>query len=184
VADKLAALGYSHLLVRRDSAVGRWFGSRPPPDRLPVAASFADSQVFAVAATTPDIYTAAMTRFGSREHDAEWSWRWMETAAAWTVVNTGSRPVDASLDLELSAFHRTRRLSVLLDGHLVQTLVVDPLRRTYQVGPFRVSTGSHELSFHPGEVPTAAGDVINDGDRRRLSFAFGTWSWSSAGEEP
>ena len=33
--------------------------------------------------------------------------------------------------------------------------------------------GGHELVFHPSEAPTVAGDAINNGDRRPLSFAVG-----------
>ena len=58
LSRKLAASGYTHLLVRRDTADGRWFADRPSPDGLRVAARFDDGQVFAVTATTPPIYTA------------------------------------------------------------------------------------------------------------------------------
>ena len=44
--------------------------------------------------------------------------------------------------------------------------------------------GDHKLVFHPADPPAAAGDVIDNGDRRRLSFAIGTWTWRVQGEEP
>jgi hypothetical protein len=47
-----------------------------------------------------------------------------------------------------------------------------------------VIPGGHELVFHPVEEPTAAGHVINNGDRRRLSFALGTWNWTVHSEHP
>ena len=84
----------------------------------------------------------------------------------------------------MSAFHRARRMELLLDGRSVQTLVVEPSRRIYQIGPLTVPPGDHELVFHPAEAPTVAGDVINNGDRRPLSFALGTWNWSVRGEQP
>jgi hypothetical protein len=37
--------------------------------------------------------------------------------------------------------------------------------------------------FHPAEKPTVANEVINNGDRRALSFALGTWHWTVRGEE-
>ena len=77
LSQKLAANGYTHLLVRRDTADGQWFADHPAPDGLRVAARFDDGQVFAVTARTPAIYTATMTGFFPREHDAEWTWRWM-----------------------------------------------------------------------------------------------------------
>ena len=125
-----------------------------------------------------------MTGFFPREHDADWSWRWMGADAAWTIVNTSNRPIVATLGLELSAFHRARRMELRLDGRPVQTLVVEPSRRIYQLGPLTIVPGDHELVFHPAEAPTVAGDVISNGDRRPLSFALGTWSWTVQSEQP
>ena len=182
--EKLAALGYTHLLLRSDSADGRAFADRPAPVGLRLAADFPGARVFAVTAPTPAIYTAAMTGFSPREHDAGRSWRWMGTEAAWTVVNTTTQPIETALDLELSAFHRTRQLELRLDGRPVQTVVVAPSRRTYQFGPLTVAPGDHELVFHPVEAPTVAADVLTTGDRRALSFAVSTWSWTVRAERP
>jgi hypothetical protein len=182
--QKLAAMGYTHLLLRPDTADGRAFADRPAPDGLRLAADFPGGRVFAVTAHIPAIYTATMTGFAPREHDAERSWRWMGTDAAWTVVNTSTRPIETALGLELSAFHRTRHLELRLDGRHVQTLAVEPPRRIYQLGPLTVPPGDHELVFHPVEAPTVAADVIANGDRRALSFAFSTWSWTVRGERP
>ena len=184
LSRKLAANGYTHLLVRRNTADGQWFTDHPAPDGLRVAARFDDGQVFAVTARTPAIYTATMTGFFPREHDAEWTWRWMGNDAAWTIVNTSARPIVADIGIEMSAFHRARRMELRLDGRSVQTLVVEPSRRIYQIGPLTVPPGDHELVFHPAEAPTVAGDVINNRDRRPLSFALGTWNWTVRGEQP
>ena len=184
LSRKLAANGYTHLIVRRDSADGPSFVGRPAPDGLRVAARFDDGEVFAVTVQTPAIYTATMTRFFPREHDAEWSWRWMGADAAWTIVNTGARPMVAVISIEMSAFHRARDMELRLDGHPVQTLVVGPTRRVYEIGPITVPPGDHELVFHPTEAPTMAGEVIDNADPRRLSFAIGTWNWRVQGEQP
>jgi hypothetical protein len=187
LSQKLAANGYTHLLVRRDTGDRQPFADQPAPDGLRVAARFDDGQVFAVTAQTATIYTATMSGFFPREHDAEWAWRWMGANAAWTIVNTSGRPIVATLGLEMSAFHRARRMELLLDGRPVenvQTLVVEPARRIYQIGPLTVPPGDHALVFHPAEVPTVASDVIDNGDRRPLSFALGTWNWSVRGEQP
>ena len=53
LSQKLAANGYTHLLVRRDTADGQSFADRPAPDGLRVAARFDDGEVFAVTAHTP-----------------------------------------------------------------------------------------------------------------------------------
>jgi hypothetical protein len=46
---QLAAAGFTHLLVRRETPAGRWFASHPPPAGLRSLAQFRDSTVFAVA---------------------------------------------------------------------------------------------------------------------------------------
>jgi hypothetical protein len=181
---KLAAVGYTHLLVRRSNWEGRWFANRRAPDGLRLQAHFGDGDVFAVTAETPPVYTAEMTAFSNREFSEDWTWRWMGPDASWKIVNTSARPIVAAIDLEMSAFHRARRMELRLDGHPVQTLVVEPLRRIYQIGPFTVAPGDHELVFHPAEPPTVADDVINNGDRRPLSFALGTWNWTVRSEQP
>jgi len=178
LAHKLAASGFAQLLVRRDTAAGQWFVKRPAPRGLRVVANLKDGVVFAVTEPSPEIYTAATTGFFPREHDAEWSWQWMGGGAAWTIVNTSARPVIAAVSLEVSAFHRPRRMELVLDGHPAQAVVVEPLRRVYEIGPLTVPSGSHQLAFHPAESPTVAHDVIKNGDPRPLSFAVGTWSWS------
>jgi len=181
--QKLAATGYTHLLIRRDAADARTLTDRSEPDGLHLAARFADSRVFEVTAQRPTIYTGTMTGFFAREHDAMRSWRWMGTDAAWTVVNTSARPIVATLGLEIASFHRVRHVVLRLDGQPVQMLAVEPPRRVYQIGPLTMPPGDHELVFHPDEEPTVAGDVINNGDLRPLSFAVGTWSWTVRSEQ-
>jgi hypothetical protein len=48
--DKLTAFGYTHLLVRRDSAAGRRYENRGVPEGLTSAARFEDGEVFTVTA--------------------------------------------------------------------------------------------------------------------------------------
>jgi len=182
--QKLAAVGYTHLLVRRGTRERRWFANRRAPDGLRLQAHFSDGDVFAVTAEPPSVYTAEMTAFSDREYNEDWTWRWMGPDASWKIVNTSARPIVAAIGLEMSAFHRARRMELQLDGHSVQTLVVEPSRRIYQIGPLTVPPGAHELVFHPSEAPTVADDVINNGDRRPLSFALGTWNWTVRGEQP
>jgi hypothetical protein len=184
---KLSALGYTHLLVRRDSADAQAYARHPAPDGLRAVARFADGQVFAVTARVPAILTGAMTGFFPREHHGARSWRWMGDDGAWAIVNTSAQPIVATLELEMSAFHRSRRLTLRLDGLPatdMQTLVVEPSRRIHQIGPLTIGPGTHELSFHPFEAATVADDAIHNGDRRALSFAIGTWNWAVRGDRP
>ncbi len=71
-SQKLAATGYTHLLVRRDTAEGRWFATHASDGGgFRVAANLEDGQVLAVTATPPPIYTATMPGFFRREHNAQ-----------------------------------------------------------------------------------------------------------------
>ena len=170
--------------MRRHTANARRLAGRQAPDGLRVVARFDDGQVLAITGPAPAIYTASMSGFFPREHAAEWTWRWMGASAAWTIVNTRVRPIVVTLDLELSAFHRARRMELQLDGRPVQTILVEPPRGIHHIGPFTVSPGRHQLTFHPDEGATVASDVIDNGDRRPLSCAFGTWHWTVQGEQP
>lgn len=48
---RLAAAGFSHLLVRRETTAGMWFAGNPPPDGLRRVERFDDSEVFAITAS-------------------------------------------------------------------------------------------------------------------------------------
>jgi len=54
--EKLAASGYTHLLVRRESPTGRWFASHPPPEGLRRLEQFSDSEVFAVSISPHPVF--------------------------------------------------------------------------------------------------------------------------------
>jgi hypothetical protein len=180
LSARLAAEGFTHLIVRPDSRTGRAFFDRPTPPGLRLAARFLDGQVFTVTAPRPAVYMAAMTRFWPREHDGQGTWRWMGANAAWTVVNASGGPVVAALDVELSAFQRPRRLTLIFDGRAIETLAIDPARRVHEAGPFAMAPGRHELVFQSADPP-AEGDA-GRADPRPLSFAVGAWVWILQGE--
>lgn len=184
LAGKLAAHGYTHLLVRRNASNGTWSPQPSSRDGLVVAATFSDSRVFGVAVLRPGVYTDAMAGFSNRERDGDWSWRWMGASGAWTVKNITTAPVAATLDVEVSSFHRERQLSVWLDESLAYTFVAAPTRQRYRIGPLIMRPGAHTLRFTPHEPPTVADEVTHNRDRRPLSLAFGDWRWSVEGAAP
>jgi hypothetical protein len=175
--QKLAANGYTHLIVRRGTPVSRLFDEHALPEGLNLSARFADGRVFRVTAPRPSIYTATMGGFFPREYDGSRSWRWMGANAEWTIVNTGARPIVATLGLELSA-NSAERMDVQLDGRHLQTLVVEPSRPSYELGPLTVGPGDHQLVFRATSALTVPDDIVNNGDRRQLSFKLGTWTWT------
>jgi hypothetical protein len=182
LAETLAATGHTHLLVRRQTADGEWLLARAPLDGLRVVADLEDGRVFAVTTPPPSLHIAAMTGFFPREHNAEWSWRWMGAEAAWTVVNAGDRAIVIALDIEMSAFDLPREMTLRLDGQVAQTSVVETTRGMRRIGPLTLSPGVHTLVFQTVDAPTRANDVLGNGDTRLLSISVGRWRWSMWGE--
>jgi hypothetical protein len=180
---KLAATGFTHVIVRRGTPESQVFHDHAPPAGFSLAARFANGRVFAVTAPTPAVYTATMTGFFPREYDGSRSWRWMGARGEWTIVNTGTRPIVATLGLELSA-NPAERMDVRLDGRHLQTLDVAPSRRTYQVGPLTIGLGPHQLAFHATTAPAVPDDIGGNGDRRPLSFELGRWTWTPRSDQP
>lgn len=176
VAARLAGAGYTHLILRRDADGGRRSRALAAPAAgLQLAAHFADSDVYAVAALTPRVETVLMTAFLPRERDAAWSWRWIGAAASWTIANRGGEPIEASLDVELMAFSGVRPLTVLLDGRVRQTLMIADRRETYRIGPLPLTPGEHQLTFRPDDPPSRG--APGSGETRALSFRVGGWQW-------
>jgi hypothetical protein len=175
---RLAAEGYTHLLVRPGSRAGRLWAVRPPAGGLRLAADMDGTRVFEVTASIPPVYTAATGGFFSREVDPERTWQWMGDAASWAVVNTGDKAIVAGLTVELQAFGALRHLQLTLDGRDVGVLTVGMERRFHAVPPFALPPGRHTLAFVPREPPVLADTLLHNGDDRRLSFAVGEWRWS------
>jgi len=179
---KLAANRFTHLVVPRGPE-GQLFTDSPPAG-VRTAARFRDGHVFEITAARPEIYTAAMRGFHPRERDTAGSWQWMGADASWTVINTTNRPILATLHVELTAMHHSRRLDLLLAGRHIQSIVVDQSRRSYRLGPLSVMPGPHQLVFHAIDRPTVPDDVNANGDRRALSFEFRAWTWTVMSEQP
>ncbi len=183
-AEKLAAAGYTHLLVRADSPANRWLLDHPVPAGLQRLAGTPDGTVFAVTAPAPAVYTETLSGFSRRELNAAWTWRWMGGDSSWTINNPGARSIAATLEIEFEAFATPRRLQVRLDGRDVDTLAVGTARRRYATVPMTVPPGRHMLAFHPVEPPVAADTLTHNGDTRPLSFAVGDWRWIARQDQP
>lgn len=182
-AQKLAAQGYSHLLLRRGPASTAWPAPATERSGFRLAASWADSAVYRVAESRPAVYTALMSGFSPREQNHEWSWRWMGAEAAWSVINSMGVAKTVTLDVELAAFAHNRELTVALNGADVQAVHVQPAWRSLRIGPLVVPPGAHELRFRSAQPPTVADQLVHNGDHRALSVAVGAWTWRVAGAQ-
>lgn len=174
LAGKLAAAGYTHLIARTASDTRRRFDTQLPEGFARVAA-FSGGEVLAVSVAPSPVYTGEVSGFFPREFDGPRSWRWMGDRAMWTVVNT--RPLNVELELELQSLGGKRHLQIALDGQPAETLLVDPALRMYRALVVTLPAGTHTLEFHASEAASTADLVAHNGDLRRLSVAFGTWTW-------
>lgn len=173
LAGRLAAGGYTHVIVRRGTPDARWIRTAGLPAGLTSAARFKDGQVFTASAAAATVYTARVNGFYPREYDNERTWLWMGAAATWDVMNTSAHTLIAALDVELSAFAGPRRLRVRIDGDEVQTIHVAEGRSVTRLESLILGPGRHTLTFEPLEPSGRA----TGGDSRTLSFAFGPWQW-------
>jgi hypothetical protein len=187
LADKLAALGYTHLILRRGSPVARWFDAQPSPAGLGHERRLRNGRSFDVLASRPPIYTGTMRGFYPREFEAMGSgstrsWRWASDTAVWEIVNTTAGDLRVILGVELQAFLEARDLEILLDAQVQQVLHVAPEWRWYETTTLRVPAGNHALTFRARQRPTIADAATQNGDPRPLTVAFGAWNWREAGD--
>jgi hypothetical protein len=175
LGHKLAALGYTHVVVRQDSAAGRWMKGKPVPEGLARGPEFEDGWVWVVAAEQPGTYVTGLVGFYPREYLGEATWRWMGQSGSLKVVNAAEQPVSTALELELLAFPGDRRVEWFLDGRRLYERVVTAEWRRYVVplGPLAPGETTLTLACHGPAV--VANDVRGNGDPRVLCLAVGSW---------
>ena len=175
-AANIWAAGFTHVLVR-NARQRRWLNEHGETEGFAAQARFADADIFAVRPRAL-IYTQQIAGFWPTERGGDASWRWMGADASWTIV-TPRPQARVTLDVDMSAFNVARPLAVRLDGGAAQTLHVTQAARTYRIGPLALSAGPHVLTFHSTAPATVADEVLGNGDRRALSFAMRTWTWTA-----
>jgi hypothetical protein len=181
-ARKLAWLGFTHLLVRRETPAGRWLDEKGPEPGLRVAAAFEDAVVLAVVPNGTGPFVVDLAGFHAREYSPGRTWRWIEREGRWTIGNLAREATPASLEIELSALAVRRRVEILLDQVKVEELEVPTDPRHFTIGPLSIPAGRSVLVFRPREAPVVANSVIGNGDPREISIAVGAWRWRRAGE--
>lgn len=172
LAAKLAALGFTHLLVRAGTDDAHLYaGDAPAGSGLSLVLRDADASLWQVTARLPTIFVDSMSGLLPREYGPAHSWRWMEHRADWRIMNPGAGAITATLRLELSAFARPRVATVLLNEVEVGHVMVDQEQRVHVIGPMVVPRGHHTLSFVTPSPET-------------LSIAFGGWRWTTVPQVP
>ena len=173
--DELAALGYTHMVVRPDRT-GEWIARAHALPRLVRGPTFPDSWILEVRADKPAVYVSALLGFGPREYEEQRTWRWMGQTGALHIASTRESP-GTVLAMDLRAFPHRRRVSWLLDGRRLGEVEVEAGWREYDLPlgplvPHRTST----LTLSCREPAIVANDVLHNHDHRALALAVGKWT--------
>ncbi|MFI5006164.1 MAG: hypothetical protein ACHQKZ_01940 [Solirubrobacterales bacterium] len=181
---KLAALGYTHVVVRRDSPAGRWMSGQPIPEGLAHGPEFEDGFVLAVASERPDAFLAGLLGFSPREYERGFSWRWMGQSGSLKIAAAAEPHVTSALELELKAFPGDRHVECLLEGRRVLELDVAAEWRRYEIPLASLPRGESTLTLACREPAVVANDIRRNGDSRALCLALGSWRLTPTGSSP
>lgn len=172
LGDKLAAMGYTHVLARRGGIEERWLAAHA--DGLAPGPQFEDGRVFQVTAGPPPVYVSALVGFHPREYQEEATWRWMKRTGSLVVVATRESP-GTVLEIDMKAFPRDRRVEWLLDGRRLGEVEVKTRWERYELRLPELAPGRAMLTLACREPAIVADDVLGNGDRRPLALALGAW---------
>jgi hypothetical protein len=174
LADKLKAMGYTHVVVRRDSAIGRRLAAISVPDGLARGSEFEDGWILEVRAERPRVYVSALLGFYPREYEGAATWRWMGQTGSLRLVAT-RESLGTVLDLELKAFPRERRVEWLLNGRRLGEMTVAAEWRRYELPLGPLAPGETTLTLACRGPAIAANDVLHNDDPRAIGLALGSW---------
>jgi hypothetical protein len=180
LADKLKAMGYTHVVVRRDSTIGRWLAANPVPEGLARGPEFEDGWILEVKAERPRVYVSALLGFYPREYEGEATWRWMGQTGALRLVAT-RESVGTVLELELKAFPGDRRVEWLLNGRRLGEVEVHAEWRRYELPLGPLAPGETTLTLACRGLAIVANDVLHNDDPRALGLAVGSWRIEDVG---
>jgi len=174
LGDKLSAMGYTHVVVRRDSTIGRRLAKKPAPEGLARGPEFEDGWILEVKAERPSVYVSALLGFYPREYEGQATWRWMEQTGALRVAAT-RESVGTLLELELKAFARDRQVEWFLDGRRLGEVEVTGEWRRFELPLGTLAPGEATLTLACRGPAIVANDVLHNDDPRALCLAVGSW---------
>lgn len=183
LGEKLRALGYTHVIVRRDTPVGAWLandtGRFAAQTALAPLIGFQRASVLAVNADRPRAYLSAWLGFHPREYEGRRTWRWMANVGTMRFAVTQEQP-EAILDLELRSFPADRRVEWLVNGRSLGELDVTPEWRVHQLRLGPLGRGETALTLSCREPAVIADEALGNRDPRALGLAIGAWTFRDA----
>ena len=164
-AGRAATLGYRYAIVRRTADA-----TAAPPGFILVR-DFPSAAVYDIVAPPAPAIVARIDGFRPVERSGGEAWRWMGASGRWLLQARGD--TTTTLEVELSAYQRPRRVGVFLNGREVAAINAGVERAWHAVGPLRLAPGQHELTFSAIDAPSPAPPP----DRRMLSVRLHDWRW-------
>ncbi|MFQ5527463.1 MAG: 6-pyruvoyl-tetrahydropterin synthase-related protein [Thermoanaerobaculia bacterium] len=172
LANKLAQEGFTHILVRRPSALGAWLIGRSTPRGWSQTGGFEDALLFELAARPPAPYFWFSSGFSWREFRDNESYRWMSDSGLLTVVNPTGSTLLLQPTARLHSFPDTRTMAILLDRVALAELEVTTRPEDYELPEIRLSPGAHSLNLRPTTPAVVADSLLGNGDYRPISIAI------------
>jgi len=174
LGDKLKVMGYTHVVVRRASTIGRWLAARPAPEGLARGPEFEDGWILEVKAERPRVYLSAWLGFDPREYEGDRTWRWMGQTGALQFVTT-RESMGTLLEVELKAFPRARQVEWFLNGRRLGEMEVAAEWRRYELPLGALAPGETTLTLACRGPAIVANDFLHNDDPRALGLAVGSW---------
>ena len=187
LGERLSALGYTHVVVRRHSAIGEWLAASSAAIHawplmadggLPRTLAFEDSWVLEVKAERPHVSMSAWLGFFPREYEAEDTWRWMAQKGT-LRIHTSRASAGTVLELELKAFPDPRHLEWFLNGKRGSGLEVTTEWRRFELPLGLLAPGDSTLALASSRPAIVANDVLHNGDSRSLALAVGRFNFKT-----
>ena len=182
LGEKLAAMGFTHAIVRRDSPEGRWRMEAPSRFAAHTAlrpeVDLDDAAVLAAATSTPGAaYIHEWSGFGPREYEGASTWRWMGEAAALRLRAPPSPRI--RLHLELRSFPGKRWIEWSIDGGQRGEWMVTPEWRVHTLALGPRQPGDFTLTLRARDPAVVAHEVLGNRDTRALAVALKGWRFES-----
>ncbi len=116
LGHKLAAFGFTHVILRRDADRLGWIANGANPHGTARTLTFPEAALVDVRTPKPSLYIVEATGLYPREFQGADSWRWMGARGTLSVANLTSEPRSGFVDLELEPLTTGTSITVVRRG--------------------------------------------------------------------
>ena len=178
LGEKLGALGYTRVIIRRNTPTGAWLAEDPPrfaaSSALQPEVGFKDAWILSVKTGPSSVHLQSWSGFYPREYEAGKTWRWMAGEGTLRFASARGQS-DTTLEIEMRSFPASRRVAWSVDGRKLGEIDVTPQWNRYELRLGTLSRGEFSLTLACAEPAAIAHDVLLNHDLRTLGLAVGAW---------